>query len=118
MVDVVEAPLDVPLDEPAETSFEFLPIESGILCRVTRRTAAPDLAVEVVSPNDTAAAVDGKVKEYFDAGTRLVWVVYPGTRSVTVHRSPSDATTLKEGDTLDGEPIFKDFHVPVSELFG
>ena len=73
--------------------------------------------MEVVSPNDTAAAVDGKVKEYFDAGTRLVWVVYPGTRSVFVHRSPSDATTLNEGDTLHGEPLFEDFQVRVSELF-
>ena len=79
--------------------------------------SAPDLAVEVVSPSDSAAAIHEKVREYFDAGTRLVWVVYPGTRSVTVHRSPSDATTLNEGDSLHGEPVFEDFHVPVSDLF-
>ena len=78
---------------------------------------APDLAVEVVSPNDTAVAVDGNVKEYFDAGTRLVWVVYPGTRSVSVHRSPGGVTTLTEGDSLHGEPVFEDFQVRVSELF-
>ena len=79
--------------------------------------AAPDLAVEVVSPNDTAVAVDEKVNEYFDAGTHLVWVVYPGTRSVTVHRSSGDSTTLKEGDSLHGEPVFEDFQMRVSELF-
>ena len=80
--------------------------------------AAPDLAVEVVSPNDTAAAIHEKVREYFYAGTPLVWVVYPGTRSVTVHRSPGDARTLEPGDILDGEPVFDDFRVPVSDLFG
>ena len=79
---------------------------------------APDLAVEVVSPNDRAAAIEEKVREYFDAGTRLLWVVYPATRSVTVHRSPSDSTTLNEGDSLHGEPVFDDFRVQVSDLFG
>lgn len=78
---------------------------------------APDLAVEVVSPNDSAAAIHEKVGEYFDAGTRLVWVVYPGTRSVSVHRSSFESTTLNEGDSLDGEPVFEDFRVPVSDLF-
>ena len=79
--------------------------------------SAPDLAVEVVSPSDSAAAIHEKVREYFDAGTRLVWVVYPGTRSVTVHRSPVDATTLEEGDALDGEPVFEAFQVRVRDLF-
>ncbi len=79
---------------------------------------APDLAVEVVSPNDSASAIDAKVNEYFDAGASLVWVVYPGTRSVTVHLSPGENWTLNEEAVLDGEPVFEDFHVPVSELFG
>ena len=79
---------------------------------------APDLAVEVVSPSDSAPAVYAKVEEYFAAGARLVWVVYPDTRSITVHRSPGESETLHEGDTLDGEPVFEDFHAPVSDLFG
>ena len=79
--------------------------------------SAPDFAVEVVSPNDSATAIHEKVKEYFDAGTHLVWVVYPSTRSVTVHRSPGDARTLQGGDALDGEPVFEYFRVSVSDLF-
>ena len=78
----------------------------------------PTLPSRSCLPNDSAAAIHEKVREYFDAGTPLVWVVYPGTRSVTVHRSPGDARTLEPGDILDGEPVFEDFHVPVSELFG
>ncbi len=79
---------------------------------------APDLAVEVVSPNDSAASVYVKVKEYFTAGTRLVWVVYPDTRSVTVYHSPGENKILHEGATLDGEPVLEGFEVQVSELFG
>ena len=47
----------------------------------------------------------------------MVWVVYPGTRSVATYRSPGDAATLNEGDSLEGEPVFEDFQVPVSDLF-
>lgn len=79
---------------------------------------APDLAVEVVSPSDTAAQVNAKVEEYLTAGTRLVGVVYPDSRSVMVYRSLRDVEVLREGDELDGRPVFEDFHVPVDELFG
>ena len=79
---------------------------------------APDLAVEVVSPSDTAANVNAKVEEYLTAGTRLVWVVYPDSRSVMVYRSLREVEVFHEGDELDGRPVFEDFHVPVDELFG
>ncbi len=78
---------------------------------------APDLAVEVVSPSDDAASINAKVEEYFAAGTRLVWVVYPATRSVAVYRAPTLTEVRREGDTLDGYPVFEDFQTPVSDLF-
>ena len=78
---------------------------------------APDLAVEVVSPSDTAAAMNAKVEEYFNAGTRLVWVVYPATRSVMVYRSLREIEVLHEGAELDGRPVFNDFGSPVGDLF-
>ena len=78
---------------------------------------APDLAVEVVSPNDTAVEVNAKVEDYLKAGTRLVWVVYPDSRSVMVYRSLREVELLREGDELDGRPVFEDFHVLVDELF-
>ena len=79
---------------------------------------APDLAVEVVSPSDSAAAVQSKVEDWLGAGTRLVWVVYPDTRSVTVYRSLNEAEVLSEPDALDGAPVLTDLAVPVSDLFG
>ena len=51
------------------------------------------------------------------SGTRLVWVVYPDTKSVAVYRSIKEAVVLHVDDVLDGTPIFEDFHVKVSEFF-
>ena len=77
----------------------------------------PDFVVEVVSPNDSASAVQAKVEDWMKAGTRLVWVVYPETRSVAVYRSLQEAQVLSSVDTLNAEPVFDDFSVPVGDLF-
>ena len=78
---------------------------------------APDLAVEVVSPNDSASDVQSKVEDWLAAGTRLVWVVYPDTRSVTAYRSLHEAEVLSEPDTLEASPVLPDFALPVRDLF-
>ena len=78
---------------------------------------APDLAAEVVSPGDSAAAVRDKVRDWLKAGTQVVWVVCPETRSVVVHRRGHAEKALNEADELGGEPVFEDFAVPVRELF-
>lgn len=78
---------------------------------------APDLAVEVVSPNDTATEVQEKVREWIDAGARLVWIVYPKTREVVVHKSLKDIEILTEEETLGGENVIPGFECRVSEIF-
>lgn len=78
---------------------------------------APDLVVEVVSPSDTASELQGKIFTWLDAGCRLVWVVYPATRSVTIYRSREDVRVLREEDTLDGSPVFEGFSAEVRDLF-
>src|SRR5439155_2899477 len=50
---------------------------------------APDLAVEVLSPGDLASEIERKVLEYLSAGVRVVWVVNPEFRTVTIHRAPA-----------------------------
>ena len=77
----------------------------------------PDFVVEVVSPNDSASTIQAKVEDWMRAGTRLVWVVYPETRSVAVYRSLQEAQVLSSADTLNAEPVFDDFSVRVGELF-
>ena len=79
--------------------------------------AAPDLAVEVVSPGDSTAAVQDKVQDWLEAGARLVWVVCPRTRSVVVHRPGHPVETLHAGDVLEGGSVLEDFAVPVRDLF-
>ncbi|MEO8084956.1 MAG: Uma2 family endonuclease, partial [Ardenticatenales bacterium] len=78
----------------------------------------PDLAVEVVSPNDTEREVAAKVADYLAAGTPLVWVIRPKHRTITVHRGDAaDVRVLGEGDMLDGGGVLPGFTVEVGRLF-
>lgn len=78
---------------------------------------APRLAVEVLSEGNTKAEMQIKVKEYFQAGTLLVWLIDPDTRTATVHTSPDDSRKLTETDTLDGGAMLPGFRLVLKELF-
>lgn len=78
---------------------------------------APDLAVEIVSPSDRAEDVYGKVRGYLEAGVRMVWVVWPAYRAITVHTVSGEVRELSSEDTLDGGDVLPGFQIPVSELF-
>ena len=78
---------------------------------------APNLAVEVVSPNDLVYEIDEKVEEYLEAGVELVWVVNPVTRTVRVHRADRPGVTLREMDELTGDDLLPGFRCRVSDLF-
>lgn len=78
---------------------------------------APDLAVEVVSPSEAAADIQRKVTEYFEAGARLVWVVYPDIRQGVVFRSVREGVALLGDDTLDGGEVIPGFACRVAEIF-
>jgi Uma2 family endonuclease len=86
-------------------------LEAGYL------TLPPDLAVEAVSPNDTAYEVERKVQEYLEAGVRLVWVIYPPTRTVHIHRRDGSTSVLRSDDTLTGEDLLPGFTCRVNDLF-
>ena len=78
---------------------------------------APDIAVEVLSPSDRASAVNAKVQEWLDAGCRLVWVVDPQTRTITVHRSPREVAMFAAGDTLTAGDVVPGFSIQVGDIF-
>lgn len=76
----------------------------------------PDLAVEVVSPNDTYYEVERKVQEYLRAGVPLVWVVNPSTRMARVHRPGGSLTDLEAHQELDGENVVPGFRCRVADI--
>jgi Uma2 family endonuclease len=78
---------------------------------------APDLAAEVISPSDRVGEVDEKVQQWLDAGTRLVWVINPRRREVTVYSPSAGPFILTEAGTLDGQDVVPGFRLPVAELF-
>jgi Uma2 family endonuclease len=78
---------------------------------------APDLAVEVVSPSDRFDEVQTKVAEYLTAGTRLVWVVNPTTRTIFIYHSTRDVQALGEDDELTGEDLIPGFRCSVKRIF-
>jgi Uma2 family endonuclease len=76
-----------------------------------------DLVAEVVSPGNTKQRTTQKVREYFDSGVRLVWVVHPEERTVTVYTKPGDGTVRWEDATLTGGDVLPGFSCKVAELF-
>jgi Uma2 family endonuclease len=77
----------------------------------------PDLAVEVISPNDIFQDVLTKLREYFHYGVRLVWAVVPEAQQVYVYDSPTQVRILTVRDTLTGSMILPEFHLPLVRLF-
>lgn len=78
---------------------------------------APDLVVETVSPNDTRRELNLKIGQWLRAGTRLVWVIDPGRRTLTVHRPGELPRILGSEDTLTGEDVLPGFEFPLQRLF-
>ncbi|MCY4540437.1 MAG: Uma2 family endonuclease [Chloroflexi bacterium] len=79
-------------------------------------SVAPDLAVEVISPSNDAADIRLKIRQLLDAGTAMVWIVYPDLRIVDVHTRVG-ATTLNAADALSGGDVLPGFEIPVREIF-
>jgi Uma2 family endonuclease len=78
---------------------------------------APDLAVEVVSPNDTSGKVDEKIEAWLAAGCTSLWIVDPRLETVTIYHSLTDVTIKAAGDVIENEPLLPGFSCKVDELF-
>ncbi len=78
---------------------------------------APDLAVEVVSPNDLYTEVSEKVAEWLEAGSGMVVVVNPRSHQIFIHLSPTEVKVLGVEDTLEGGDVVPGWQLPIRELF-
>ncbi|MEI8194503.1 MAG: Uma2 family endonuclease [Phycisphaerae bacterium] len=77
----------------------------------------PDLAVEIMSPHDSWQEVEHKTDLYINAGTRLVWIVNPKAKSVTVYQPGGQIKLLRAPDALSGEDVLPGFTLPIAEIF-
>jgi len=78
---------------------------------------APDLAVEVLSPNDRANEVAAKVETWLRSGCCSVWVVDPTETSVTIHRSNEPITVFHKTEQLTDNDLLPGFSLPVADIF-
>jgi Uma2 family endonuclease len=78
---------------------------------------APDLAVEIISPVDTANAFNDRVLQYLESGTRLIWAIYPSSKTVTVYKSSRKLVIFDINNVLDGGDVLPGFSLPVREIF-
>lgn len=76
----------------------------------------PAMAIEVISPNNTAVDMFDKVEEYLAAGVQLVWQVFPQPRTVIAYW-PDRTQIFRPGDAIDAEPVLPGFSCPVADLF-
>ena len=78
---------------------------------------APDLAIEIVSPSENLKDLVQKLFEYFESGSREVWLLFPERKQVYRYTAPLEVEVLRESDVLTGGEILPAFHVRVGELF-
>ena len=78
---------------------------------------SPDLVVEVLSEVNTVGEIHNKIVEYFENGSRLVWLIHPEEKYVLVYRQPEPAALKRPGDILEGEEVIPGFTLDLSEFF-
>jgi Uma2 family endonuclease len=79
----------------------------------------PTLAVEVLSPGNTAGEMRQKIKEYIQSGSRLVWLVDPPTKTIAIYVEPSEkpAKIVQGNEVLDGGNVLPGFSMMLAEVF-
>lgn len=80
-------------------------------------SVTPDMAIEVLSPDDRPGRVSQRVAFYFRSGTRLIWVIDPELESITVHRMGAPEEFHENTGTLSAEPVLPGFSLDLEEFF-
>ncbi|HEX9373460.1 MAG TPA: Uma2 family endonuclease [Roseiflexaceae bacterium] len=78
---------------------------------------APDLAVEIISPSETATSIQDKVQDYLAAGTQLIWLVFPSQKIVVEHHGSGQVRQYGLEDSLDGAEVIPGFRYALKRLF-
>ena len=75
------------------------------------------MAVEILSPNNTRAEIDERLRDFFASGTQIAWIINPDTECVEVCHAPDQRKLLGSGADLDGEHLLPGFRYPIADLF-
>lgn len=78
---------------------------------------APDLAAEILSPNNTRTEIDERLKDFFASGTQIAWGIDPETECVEVCHSPTQRRLVGSGGFIEGENLLPGFRYPIADLF-
>jgi Uma2 family endonuclease len=78
---------------------------------------APDLAVEILSPNNSRSELDKRLRDFFSSGTQIAWLINPDTESVEVCRALTQRRLIGPGGELDGENLLPGFRYRLNDLF-
>ncbi|MBI3853690.1 MAG: Uma2 family endonuclease [Verrucomicrobia bacterium] len=78
---------------------------------------APDLAVEILSPNNTRAEIDARLKDFFASGTQIAWIIDPESETAEVCHAPTQRKLVGSGALLEGEHLLPGFQFPIAKLF-
>lgn len=78
---------------------------------------APDVAIEVLSPGNTATEMDEKLEDYLAAGAGMVWIVHPGRRSIRLFRSDGTTALVQHDQLIENEPLLPRFRMAVDSVF-
>jgi Uma2 family endonuclease len=119
---LIHVPLaeDMSRDRRPDVAFFAYPRSPSMLTELPDANAwdvIPDLAIEVTSPSDRAEAQREKVLDYFRAGVRLVWVVYPNFRLIDVYETPTTIRVFGPDGMLAGDPVLPGFQLSFADLF-
>jgi len=79
--------------------------------------AVPELAIEVISDSNTRKEMELKLHDFFAAGVRLVWYVYPKTKSAVVYTSPVRKKEIESSGSFDGGKVLPGFTLPLAKVF-
>ena len=77
----------------------------------------PDFVIEVISGNDKASKVEEKTIEYFKAGIKVLWLIYPDNKTVHVYTSTKQAQICSDDDVCSAKPVLEDFEISVNNIF-
>jgi Uma2 family endonuclease len=105
------------LRAPDVTFIPWSSFPGGELPEEAYWSVAPGLVVEVLSPDNTAAEIDRKLRELFAAGCKLAWVIDPATQSAKVYTSATSFKELAADGVLNGGRVLPGFKLPLADLF-